>query len=87
MTGLEGDGALASLELVVKRAGKGTRVLLGEPRLGRSGVGAAAATPPVAGGVVLVVLGSTSAKSLAPWGGPHPAPELARARVEPERRS
>jgi len=76
VTGLEGDGALASFELVVKRASKGTRVVLGEPRLVVSGVSTAPA-PPTVRGVVLVVLGSTSARSLAPWGGAHPATELA----------
>jgi arylsulfatase A-like enzyme len=79
VTGLDGHGALASIELVARRAGKGTRVLLGEPRV----VAAAAATggaaqPAAARGVVLVVLGSTAARSLAPWGGPHAVPELAR---------
>jgi hypothetical protein len=76
VTSLEGDGALASLELVVERAGKGTRVVLGEPRLVVTGARASAAPPPVRG-VLLVVLGSTSASSLAPWGGPHPAAALA----------
>jgi arylsulfatase A-like enzyme len=77
VTGLEGDGALASLELLVRRATKGTRVLLGEPRLIVTG-SAAAPAPPAARSVVVVVLGSTSARSLAPWGGPHAATELAR---------
>jgi hypothetical protein len=77
ITGLEGDGALASIELVVQRAGETTRVLLGAPRLvaaQSNGV----SSPPRARGVVLVVLGSTAARSLAPWGGPHEARELAR---------
>jgi len=76
VAGLEGYGALASVELIVKRASKGTRVLLGQPRV----VGAAtlpALPSPSAKGVVLIVLGSTSAKALAPWGGPHAVPELA----------
>jgi arylsulfatase A-like enzyme len=76
VTGLEGDGALASLQLVVKRASKGTRVVLGEPRLVVTASSAPPPPPPVRG-VLLVVLGSTSAKSLAPWSGPHPATELA----------
>ena len=76
VTGLDGDGALASIELVVRRAGKGTRVLLGEPRVVAAGAGAAP-PPATARGVVVVVLGSTAAKSLAPWGGPHAVPELA----------
>jgi arylsulfatase A-like enzyme len=77
ITGLEGHGALASLELVAKRAPKGTRVLFGVPRVVAAGP-VSAKPPPFARGVLLVVLGSTSAKALAPWGGPHPVPELAR---------
>ena len=81
VTGLEGDGALASVELAVLRATAGTRVLLGG-----AGVVAAGATPtvvpPAVRSVVLVVLGSTSAKALAPWGGPHAAPELSRVAAE-----
>jgi arylsulfatase A-like enzyme len=76
VTGLEGDGAIASIELVVKHAAKGTRVLFGAPRV----VGTpsqVAKRPPAARGVVLVVLGSTSANALAPWGGPHKVQELA----------
>jgi len=76
VTGLDGDGALSSLELVVKRASKGTRVLLGEPRVVVTG-GSPSPTPPPARGVVVVVLGSTSARSLSPWGGPHAATALA----------
>jgi len=76
MAGLEGDGALASLELVVKRASKGTRMVFGEPRVVVTRASALPSPPPMRG-VVVVVLGSTSAKSLAPWGGPHPATELA----------
>ncbi len=74
--GLEGDGALASLELVVKRASKGTRVVLGEPRVVVTGGASPSPAPPAARGVVVVVLGSTSARSLAPWGGPHAATQL-----------
>ena len=76
VTGLEGYGAIASIELLVKRAAKGTRVLFGAPRL----VGTPSQVPkdlPTARGVVLVVLGSISANALAPWGGPHKVPELA----------
>jgi arylsulfatase A-like enzyme len=77
VTGLEGEGALASIELVVKRAAKGTRLLLGDPRVVAAGASAAAApSPPKARGVLLVVLGSTPSRVLAPWGGPHAAPEL-----------
>lgn len=77
ITGLEGDGALASIALVAKLAGSATRVLFGAPQIiaARSEV---APAPGPARGVVLVVLGSTSARSLAPWGGPHPTTELAR---------
>jgi hypothetical protein len=77
ITGLDGPGALASLELVAKRAPKGTRVLFGVPRVVAAG-SVVATPPPLVRSVVLVVLGSTSAKALAPWGGPHPVPELAR---------
>ena len=77
LVGLEGDGALASVEIVVRHGTKGARVLIGEPRV------IAAAAPPVgtvapARGVVLVVLGSTSAKALGPWGGSHAAPALTK---------
>jgi arylsulfatase A-like enzyme len=79
IAGLEGSGALASIELVAKRAAKGTRVLFGQPRvvgaMARS-QGENAVRPPAARGVLLVVLGGTSAKALAPWGGPHPVPAL-----------
>jgi arylsulfatase A-like enzyme len=77
VTGIEGNGALASIELVATRADNGTRVLLGAPAVVASGT-AAGAVVPTARNVVLVVLGSTSAKALAPWGGPHAAPELVR---------
>lgn len=77
VTGLDGDGALASLELVVKRAPKGTRVLLGEPRVVAT-ESTLLSAPPKARSVLLVVLGSTGAKALAPWGGSHAVPELTR---------
>jgi arylsulfatase A-like enzyme len=77
ITGLDGDGALASIELVVRRATGVTRVLFGAPQIVAAESIVAAPPPPVRG-VVLVVLGSTSAKTLAPWGGPHAAPELTR---------
>jgi hypothetical protein len=76
VTGLSGDGALASVEIVVRRAAKGARVLIGAPRVMAAGP-VVALTPPAAHNVVLVILGSTSAKALAPWGGPHAVPELA----------
>jgi arylsulfatase A-like enzyme len=77
VTGLEGDGALASIELLARRAGNATHVLFGAPQIIAT-QSSIAAPPPPARGVVLVVLGSTSAKSLAPWGGPHHATELGR---------
>jgi hypothetical protein len=77
VTGLEGDGALASIEIVVKHAPKGTRVLLGDARV-MATASSPPPPPPSARGVVIVVLGDTGAKSLAPWGGPHAAPELSR---------
>jgi arylsulfatase A-like enzyme len=77
VTGLEGDGALASIELVAKRAAKGTRVLLGAPRVVAAGLATAPAHVAMHG-VVLVVLGSTSSRALAPWGGTRAVPELAR---------
>jgi arylsulfatase A-like enzyme len=76
VTGIDGAGALASVEIVVRRAGKGTRALLGEPRVIAAGAPPAEA-PPRAEGVIVVVLGSTSARSLAAWGGPHAVPALA----------
>ena len=77
VTGLDGDGALASIELVLKRAGKGTRVLLGQPRLVIANPSPATTIPSVRG-VVVVVLGSTSAGALGAMGGPRPVPELTR---------
>jgi arylsulfatase A-like enzyme len=81
ITGVEGEGALGAIELTVTRSGKGTRVMLGEPRL--VGVEPApaeegAASRRAAKSVVLIVLGNESPRSLAPWGGPHAVPELAR---------
>ncbi len=75
VTGLDGEGALASIELVVRKAGRGTRLLLGDPHVVSASRPPASAPPP-ARGVVLVVLGSTPARVLAPWGGPHAVPEL-----------
>jgi hypothetical protein len=77
ITGLEGDGALASIAVAVRRAGETTRVLLGAPRLVAARADALPAPPP-ARGLLLVVLGTTAAKSLSPWGGTHEAPTMAR---------
>jgi arylsulfatase A-like enzyme len=77
ITGLEGEGALASIELVARRAGQATRVLFGTPQIIAT-QSLVATSPPPARGVLLVVLGNTSAKSLAPWGGPHVATNLSK---------
>ena len=77
VAGIEGAGALASIELVVLRADTGTRVLLGGLRVIASPE-SSTAEPAAARSLVLVVSGSTSARALAPWGGPHLAPELTR---------
>ena len=77
VAGVDGDGALAAIELVATRADAGTRVRLGAPQVVASGT--PPTTPmPTARNVVVVVLGSTSARALAPWGGAHAAPELSR---------
>ena len=81
VTGLDGDGALASIELAVLRAGPGTHVLLGGASVVAAGAPPAATTPAVRN-LVLVVLGSTAAKALAPWGGPHAVPALSRVASE-----
>jgi len=81
VTGLEGDGALASVELAVLRAGPKTHVLLGGAGVVAAG-SAPAATPLAVRNVVLVVLGSTAAKALAPWGGPHAVPVLSGVAAE-----
>ncbi len=77
ITSLEGDGALASIEITVTGSSPSTRVLLGAPRLVASRT-SPPATPPPARNLVLVVLGGTAARSLAPWGGAHEARELSR---------
>jgi arylsulfatase A-like enzyme len=77
ITGVERDGALASLELLARGAGPLTRVLFGTPEVVAAGV-APRAEPPQVRGVVLVILGSTSAKSLGPWGGSHTTEALER---------
>jgi arylsulfatase A-like enzyme len=81
VTGLDGDGALASVELAVLRAGAGTHVLMGGASVVAAGSTPTATTPTVRN-VALIVLGSTAAKALAPWGGPHGVPVLSRAAAE-----
>jgi arylsulfatase A-like enzyme len=70
-------GALGAIELWATRAASGTRVLFGEPRL-TGPVPEAAAKPPSARGVVLLVLGSVATRSLALYGGKLRTPELSR---------
>jgi hypothetical protein len=74
---IAGTGTLAAIELSAVRASKGSRILFGEPRVVASSVPTFASTPPSARNVVLVVLGSTAPKELAPWGGARPSKELA----------
>jgi arylsulfatase A-like enzyme len=76
VAGLDGRGGLASVELAVLRASKGARVLLGEPRI-VAAEPTPTSDPTQMRGVLLVVIGSTSSKALAPWGGPRAVPELA----------
>ena len=70
-------GALAAVELVAKTSTKGARVVFAEPRV-TAGRAAPAAKAPRARGVIMVVLGTVGAKSLAPYGGSTPMPELAQ---------
>lgn len=77
IAGLEGSGALSAIELSARRASKGARVVFGAPRVVVSGA-STAMPPPTARSAVLVVLGTTSTRSLAPWGGMHSVPELSR---------
>ncbi len=70
-------GTLAAVELVAKSSTKGARVVFGEPRVvAPPAPSDAKGAPPKARGVIVVVLGSTSPKSLAPYGGSTPMPEL-----------
>lgn len=68
----------AAIEVAVVRAAKGTRVLFGESKVVRSKPRVPHAPFAPARAVVLVVLGTTSPKSLSAFGGPRPTPELAR---------
>ncbi len=68
----------AAVELAVVRAQKGTRVLFGEARVVRAKPLAPKTPFTPARGVVLVVLGTTGAKSLSAFGGPRKTPELAK---------
>jgi len=77
IAGLESSGALAAIELSVRRASNGTRAVFGAPRIVVPGDGDSRTSSP-ARSAVIVVMGSTAARSLAPWGGPHAVPELSR---------
>ncbi|MEO6419090.1 MAG: sulfatase-like hydrolase/transferase [Polyangiaceae bacterium] len=87
-TALLGDlgathGTLGALEIAVVRATKGTRVLLGEPRV-TAPLPAAAAPIAPSRGVVLVVLGDVRPRSLKLYGGALETPamtELANAGI------
>jgi hypothetical protein len=70
-------GTLAAVELVAKSSTKGARVVFAEPRVVATGT-AAPAPAPKARGVILVVVGTVSAKSLSPYGGTTVTPELAQ---------
>lgn len=70
-------GTLAGVELVATNSAKGARVAFAEARVVTPPSAAAAPPMPTARGVVLVVLGTTSPRTLAPYGGPTPTPELA----------
>jgi hypothetical protein len=70
-------GTLAAVELVAKSSTKGARIVFAEPRV----VAGHAVEPievPQAKGVILVVLGTLSARSLAPYGGALPTTELSQ---------
>ena len=66
---------LGALELIVRRASPGTRVLLGEPRV-TVPLEPAAAPHGSARGVLLVVFGQLSPKLLSLYGGTNAMPEL-----------
>ncbi len=68
---------LAGVELVARSSTKGARIVFAEPRVVATGT-APADKPAAARGVILVVLGSVAAKSLAPYGGPLATTELAQ---------
>lgn len=70
-------GTIAGVELVAKSSAKGARIVFAEPRIVAPSARDVAA-PPAARGVLLVVLGGTARRSLAPWGGSAAAPELAQ---------
>lgn len=73
-----GGDALGQLSLVVTRASKGTRALLGEPRLRRELPKMdAAPAHPKANGVVLIVMGELSPRAVPGYGGRLALPALA----------
>lgn len=68
-------GALAAVELIAKSSTKGARVVFAEPRV-IAAHPAEAVEPPKARGVIMVVMGSVSPKSLSPYGGTTATTEL-----------
>lgn len=70
-------GTLASVELVAKSSSKGARVVFAEPRVTRVAT-PSASKPNPSRGVIVVVLGTVSAKSLSPYGGKIVTTELAQ---------
>lgn len=74
-------GTIASVELVAKSSTKGARVLFADPRI----VAPRAAAPKkeaASRGVVVVILGTTSPRSLSTYGGSVATPELDRLAAE-----
>jgi len=69
-------GTLAAVELVAKTSSKGARVAFAEPRITSGATEAPRPPLPSYRGVVLVVLGSVSRRSLAVYNGPLSLPEL-----------
>ncbi len=71
-----GGDALGEVSLVVTRAAKGARVLLGEPRLRRAVPGGAEPTRAKVNGVVLLVIGELSPRAVPGYGGRLALPAL-----------
>ncbi len=70
-------GTLAAVELVAKNSTKGARVVFAEPRV-IAAHAAETVEAPKARGVIMVVMGSVSPKSLSPYGGTTATTELAQ---------
>lgn len=69
-------GTLAAVELVARSSTKGARVVFAEPRVVAAHATETAARPK-GRGVIMVVMGTVSAKTLSPYGGTTQVPELA----------